>query len=399
VVSQRLATGASETSSKARSVAAAAEQASTNTISVAASMEEASTNLASVAAATEEMSTTVADIAAHAERARVAGDAAMSQASGVCDQIRRLSLSAQEIGVVTETITGISAQTNLLALNATIEAARAGSAGKGFAVVANEIKDLSQKAARATEDIKTKISRVQGSTGSAVTDVEKIVETIKDVGSRINAMASSIEEQATVTKDIAGNIAQATTGVKEANVRVSQTASMSTSIAQNVAQVSAEGGAINRDSANVEGTAKMLQHLTAKLRDSSSHFQISKSALDFSEIKKGHVQWRSRLIAMFEGREDLAAENVKDHRRCAFGKWCDSEAASGLLSSAIFKKVTTHHEAFHTLAARIIQTWKGNRRDEALEAFYELTPHTDELFSMLDQLSLEALGKPERGLA
>jgi methyl-accepting chemotaxis protein len=397
-VSQRLATGASGTSIKAKSVATAAEKASTNTISVAASMEEASINLASVAAATEEMSTTVSDIAANAERARAAGEEAMSQATGVCEQIRKLSLSAQEIGVVTETITNISAQTNLLALNASIEAARAGSAGKGFAVVANEIKDLSQKTAKATEDIKTRISGVQGSTGNAVADVERIADAIRDVGNRITAMATSIEEQATVTKDIAGNIAQATTGVKEANARVSQTASVSSSIAQDVAEVSAEGGAINRDSTNVENTAKMLQGLTEKLKDSSSHFQISKSALDFAAIKKGHVQWRSRLIAMFEGRQELAVENAKDHRQCAFGKWCDSEAACEFFSTPLFKKVASHHEAFHGLAAEIIQKWKGNRRDEAMEGFYKLTPHTDELFSLLDQLSLEALEKPEKGL-
>ncbi len=72
--------------------------------------------------------------------------------------MKDLGRAAQEIGQVTETITSISAQTNLLALNATIEAARAGAAGKGFAVVANEIKELAQQTAAATEDIKRKIA-------------------------------------------------------------------------------------------------------------------------------------------------------------------------------------------------------------------------------------------------
>ena len=65
----------------------------------------------------------------------MAGRAA-SQSKAASRKVDELGLAAQEIGKVTEAITGISEQTNLLALNATIEAARAGEAGKGFAVVA-----------------------------------------------------------------------------------------------------------------------------------------------------------------------------------------------------------------------------------------------------------------------
>jgi len=273
-VSNQLASGVREISDKASMVAAAAEESSANTNSVAASMEEMTTNLASVASATEEMSATIGEIASNSEKARGISSEATQQAQAVSTMMKELGRAAQEIGQVTETITSISAQTNLLALNATIEAARAGAAGKGFAVVANEIKELAQQTAAATEDIKGKIAGIQASTGGAMGDIEKIALVIKQVGEIVATIAVAIEEQSAVTRDVASNIAQASMGVKDSNERVSQTATVSQSIAQDIAQVNATISDINRNEEQVQLSAGGLSALAEQLQGLVAAFKI-----------------------------------------------------------------------------------------------------------------------------
>jgi methyl-accepting chemotaxis protein len=272
-VSLGIAAGAKEVTDKASMVAAAAEESSANVHSMAESFGMTSDKLTSVAGATEEMSSTVSDIAANTEKARIISSDATQQAFAISAMMKELGHAAQDIGKVTEAITGISAQTNLLALNATIEAARAGSAGKGFAVVANEIKELAQQTATATEDIKAKIASVQSSTGAAIGDIEKIANVIKDVGDIVSSISTAIGDQSTATKDVAANIANASQGVSEANERVSQTADVAAAIARDIAGVNAVAAQSQRDSARVEESARDLATLASTLRERIAQFQ------------------------------------------------------------------------------------------------------------------------------
>ena len=255
-----------ETSSKAHSVASAAEEMSVNTASVAAGMEQATSSLNTVATATEQMTSTISEIAGSSEKARSITSQATKQADKVTTMMQELGQAANEIGKVTETITSISAQTNLLALNATIEAARAGAAGKGFAVVANEIKELAQQTATATEDIRAKITSIQSSTSGTIDDIEKIAQVIRDVSDIVSMIAGAIEEQSVMTKDIAGNISQASIGVQEANERVAQTAMVSQSIAQEIASVNIAASDMSSSSAQVQSSADELSRIAEQLK-------------------------------------------------------------------------------------------------------------------------------------
>jgi methyl-accepting chemotaxis protein len=302
-VAGQSSSGARSMAERTNTVAAAAEEASANTLSVASSMEEATSNLSSVAAATEEMSATVAEIATNAERARGISERATGQAQAVSTMMQQLGQAAREIGKVTDTITDISSQTNLLALNATIEAARAGAAGKGFAVVANEIKELARQTATATEDIKAQIAGIQGSTGSAISDIEAIAGVIEEVGRIVATIAAAIEEQAAVTKDVAQNIAHASSGVQDANDRVAQTASVSKSIAEDIAGVSSSVAEVRQGGEQVFASSAELSTLAEQLSEIVQRFRgvdlrKSKAGADQSVMLAWRDEWATGIPNM-----------------------------------------------------------------------------------------------------
>jgi methyl-accepting chemotaxis protein len=272
--SGQMSGGSRNTSEKAHSVAAAAEQLSANAVSVAASMEQTSSNLSYVTSSTEQMTSTIGEIASNSEKARRITEEATRQATRITEKINELGQAAQAIGKVTETITEISSQTNLLALNATIEAARAGAAGKGFAVVANEIKELAQQTAAATEDIKTRIAGVQSSTASGITEIERVSEVIHEVSQIVVTIATAIEEQATVTKDIASNIGQASVGVADANMRVAQTSQASQEIARNIADVDGAAREMADGSEQVRASAGELTRVAEQLQATVARFHV-----------------------------------------------------------------------------------------------------------------------------
>jgi len=272
--STQMSDGSRQASGKAHAVAAAAEQMTANVVSVAAGMEQTTTNLESVASATEQMTATIGEIAGNSEKARRITEDATRQAARISEQMNQLGAAAQQIGKVTETITEISSQTNLLALNATIEAARAGSAGKGFAVVANEIKELAQQTARATEDIKGRIAGVQSSTAGGIAEIDKISTIIHEVTDIVASIAAAIEEQSTVTKDIARNIAEASTGVRDANKRVSEASEATAEIAREIAGVDQAAGHMADGSGQVQSSAMELSKVAEQLQTTVQRFKV-----------------------------------------------------------------------------------------------------------------------------
>jgi methyl-accepting chemotaxis protein len=129
--------------------------------------------------------------------------------------VTKLGESSMEIGNVVKVITTIAEQTNLLALNATIEAARAGAAGKGFAVVANEVKDLAQETAKATEDISRRVSMIQSDTLNAVGAIGQIGHVISRINDLQLSIASAVEEQTANATEMNRSVVEASDGIAQ----------------------------------------------------------------------------------------------------------------------------------------------------------------------------------------
>ena len=228
----------------AESMSEAARLTETEAQAANLASQSAGGNVNSVAGATEELVASVGEIGRQTERSSEIVARAAARATETDRQIQGLAQAAQKVGDVVRLITDIAEQTNLLALNATIEAARAGEAGKGFAVVASEVKALANQTAKATEEIGSQVSAIQGATREAVQAIQGITQTISKINDSASAIAAAVEEQGAATNEIARNVQQASSGTNE--------------VSSNIASVRQAASQTGESSGNVLSAAQAL---------------------------------------------------------------------------------------------------------------------------------------------
>jgi methyl-accepting chemotaxis protein/methyl-accepting chemotaxis protein-1 (serine sensor receptor) len=184
-----LSEGAQQVSSAAGQVASSSQSLACDTSEQAAMIEETSASAEEI----NSMAKRNTDSARSANLLVVEAVKNQQQTSVAVDDcvvaMNQIAESSSKIAKTLQVIDKIAFQTNILALNAAVEAARAGEAGMSFAVVAEEVRNLAQRCAAASEEISVLIEQSLGNSDAGRVKMATLV----DSGTKVTTVFTNLK--------------------------------------------------------------------------------------------------------------------------------------------------------------------------------------------------------------
>ena len=217
VLAQQIQSSSIEVASAAASVneiaselASGSSQQAASVVEITAAMEE----LARTASQIADNAAAQADLAQAAEESGTSGQAAVAEAVGGVEEVKKrisgiasraeiLGTRSKEIYRVLDLITEIAQETHILSLNAAIEAAAAGEHGRRFSVVAEEVRRLAQRSQESVESVRNLLDEFAGSIRTTVVATEEGSKEAGRVLERARAAAAAIEDLRGASSDTA----------------------------------------------------------------------------------------------------------------------------------------------------------------------------------------------------
>jgi Methyl-accepting chemotaxis protein len=182
-------------------------------------------------------------------------------------KVKRLAESSQEISKIVALISQIASRTNLLALNASIEAARAGESGRGFAIVADEVRQLADRAAKASKEIEQIVLQIQSETGNVMTAMEEGTQLVIEGTRRAEQAKNSLDEIIEVSR----RIDELVRAISQATVQQTET---SRSVAQVMQSVELTANETSKEAQKVAASLQQLVGIARELQTSVGRFRV-----------------------------------------------------------------------------------------------------------------------------
>ncbi|WP_287131160.1 methyl-accepting chemotaxis protein, partial [Candidatus Cyanaurora vandensis] len=183
-------------------------------------------------------------------------------------KVKRLAESTQEISKIVALINQLSSRTNLLALNSSIEAVRAGEAGRGFAIVADEVRQLADRAAKATREIEQIVLNIQSETSSVMAAMEEGTQQVVQGTALAEQAKQSLEDIILVSRQIDGLVSE----IADSTVQQEETA---TSVSQVMRTVEGTAQRTSKESRQVSDSLQALVAVATDLQEATDRFQVT----------------------------------------------------------------------------------------------------------------------------
>jgi methyl-accepting chemotaxis protein len=241
---------------------------------IAANIEELTVSINHVADITREGSRLAADSDTRAKCGKDTTEQLVQQMRRVADvvnsaaqQISRLETESEQIARIVGVIKDIADQTNLLALNAAIEAARAGEQGRGFAVVADEVRTLSERTGKSTQEISETVSSIRQAIRLVVTEVEEAAKLSDEGVVKANTTGETIAQMQEITHRVAAMVDDIDSSLREQSAAA-------TDVAQKVEKISIQAEETSNASNQTSAAAERLDDIAQEMQAAVSGFRV-----------------------------------------------------------------------------------------------------------------------------
>lgn len=239
----------------------------------ASALEEAAATLENLVGTLQQTASSAAQASTFAQSASsiaVEGSEVMTRVVGMMDMVHACAV---RIADITSEIDGIAFQTNILSLNAAVEAARAGTHGAGFAVVASEVRNLAQRSAAASKQIKILVDESacevrsgQILVGEAGATMQQIVHSVHQVTDIIATITEAAREQSAGLAEVNVAVAQMEHVTQQNAALVEEAASAAASLHEQADNLLALAGGFRVAAPDMYGLPQQPANVAERLR-------------------------------------------------------------------------------------------------------------------------------------